>query len=169
MPAEEQDDTGVIVHVDSDGNSAAITTAHFSKGEVVMSCTIEETQPFPDRHSIQLDHNLHTVVPSPIKYMNHACGSTANVGCVRTFADKNKTITTALSFVALYDLEPGTSILWDYETSEYDMSNPFDCLCGDDNCRGVIRGYRYAIQDEHFQRQDHEQFIAPYLLREKMG
>ena len=41
-------------------------------------------------------------------------------------------------------IEAGDEITWDYETTEYDMSNySFTCNCGATNCRGLIIGARY--------------------------
>jgi hypothetical protein len=44
-------------------------------------------------------------------------------------------------------IKAGEEITWDYETTEYDMSNcSFTCNCNSLNCRGIIIGAKYRHQ-----------------------
>jgi hypothetical protein len=38
------------------------------------------------------------------------------------------------------DLKKGDALTFFYPSSEWDMAQPFDCTCGEKECRGVIDG-----------------------------
>lgn len=122
-----------------------------------------EQTPRPSRHSLQLDTDLHINSPSGTseqdqmakgywRYLNHRCDP--NV-CIRD-----------LDVIALRPIASGEEITFDYDTTEYDMSEPFKCHCGSKNCRGWIRGFKHlnTAQQEAFRAQ-----LLPYLLRHLDG
>jgi hypothetical protein len=78
-------------------------------------------------HSIQLDWNTHVLMELPAVLLNHSCH--ANIGVLEN--EHN-----AYDFIALRDIGKGEEITFDYECTEYDLSTPFTCHCGDDNSRG---------------------------------
>ena len=50
--------------------------------------------------------------------------------------------------VALTCIEPWQQITFNYNTTEYDMAQPFACQCGSRSCAGEIRGYRWLSAAE---------------------
>jgi hypothetical protein len=63
------------------------------------------------------------------RFINHSCEpSTALRGS---------------TLVALRDLAPGTEITFDYNTTEWELADPFPCHCGGVHCVGTVRGYRH--------------------------
>jgi hypothetical protein len=64
--------------------------------------------------------------------------------------------------VALTCIEPWQQITFDYNTTEYDMAEPFDCRCGAKSCRGQIRGYRWLSPGE-------KDRIKPYAAAHLQG
>jgi len=126
-------------------------------------------------HSIQTGWDEHVIMDLPARFLNHACGSGANVG-VRLPAtssrnssirrDEGQTVGDSgmpvYDFVAKRDIAAGEQLFFDYETTEYQLQSPFDCACGSPDCRGRLKGF-----GEHNARvlQDHgSEWIAPYLL-----
>ena len=43
-----------------------------------------------------------------------------------------------MRFVAVADLVPGDQVTFDYATTESEISQPFQCGCGEPDCRGKI-------------------------------
>ena len=109
---------------------------------------------FRDSHTVQTDWDTHVVMDIPAILVNHSCH--ANVGIRPNNVG-------AYDFIALTPIKKGQEILWDYETSEYDIASQFTCCCGSSNCRGVLSGYKNhgPIVKELYG----EDYIAPYLLR----
>jgi uncharacterized protein len=92
----------------------------------------------------------------PAILVNHSCE--ANVG-IRT------NNVGAYDFIALRDVKKGEEVLWDYETSEYNLYGQFLCSCGVSNCRGILKGFH---SHGHTVIQLYgKEYIAPYLLRKE--
>ena len=68
-----------------------------------------------------------------------------------------------LAFRSLRDILEGEEITFDYNSTEYDLSRPFRCLCGAERCLGYIRGYRYLTANDRESRlsilADHLRFM----------
>ena len=108
----------------------------FSKGELVMKARALEMLDEPHSHTVQVDWNQHVNMDLPARFVNHRC-NTANLG-----VQDNKL--GAYDYIALRDISKGEELNWDYEDSEHDLDTPFACTCGDENCRKLVRGWRYA-------------------------
>jgi len=63
------------------------------------------------------------------RYMNHGCEPTTRI------VDRE--------VVALRDIAPLEAVSFDYNTTEYDMAEPFQCRCGAPSCVGLVRGARH--------------------------
>lgn len=94
----------------------------------------------PSRFSVQIGPRQHMEVPASVKidpsstryrwrFLNHSCAPNA------TFD--------GLNLVATRPIAAAEQITFDYDTTEYDMASPFECRCGSDECRGVVRGDRW--------------------------
>jgi len=53
-----------------------------------------------------------------------------------------------LTYRALLDVSAGDELTFNYCTSEYEMAQPFDCLCGSPNCLGRVAGFKYLDEIE---------------------
>ncbi len=87
------------------------------------------------RHSLQVDHDTHVVIHSPIEMINHSCEPNCGVVVRRGVP--------CMEIHAMRRIEPGEELRTDYGTFEYEiefMTEP--CLCGTESCRGRITGYR---------------------------
>jgi hypothetical protein len=111
------------------------------------------------RHSFQIDHDVHIVVPNEIELINHSCEP--NCG-VRVRRDQD-----VLEIVALRPIAPGEELKTDYATFEAEivhMAGP--CQCGAPSCRGRITGFADLPGDR---RASFGPFIADYLLEIEAG
>ncbi len=105
------------------------------------------------RHSIQVNHDTHIVINSPIEMLNHSCEPNCGV-FVRLDVP-------TLEIHALRRIEGGEELTTDYAMFESEieyMTGP--CLCGTPSCRGQITGYR-DLPDEI--RAAYGPYIAGYL------
>jgi len=128
---------------------------NFRRGELVVSGNALEITNVPDAHTIQTDRNRHVRMDLPARFVNHSCGMTANIGA-------RPNVKGAYDFFALRTIRTGQELLFDYETTEYEISADFECKCGSTECRGRLRGFKYHRR--HVLRSFPSDFIAPYLL-----
>lgn len=116
----------------------------FAAGESVLHISGTPTST-KDRYSIQVGEDTH-IMPFPADtveaqaekcpwmFTNHSCNPNVVI------RDQQ--------FVALRAIEANEAITFDYETTEWEMAEPFQCACGAASCRGEIRGYRYLTDAE---------------------
>ncbi len=113
--------------------------------------------PIPTRFSVQVGPSLHLdqddltdaneiVRRYPWRYMDHACDPATLI--------RNRAV------IARRDLAPGDAITFNYNTTEYDMAEPFRCHCDSALCVGLVRGARYLTPN---QRVLIEEWLAEYL------
>jgi uncharacterized protein len=133
----------------------------FVPGDIVMRAHSLTTTTVQGRHSVQMDWQTHVHWDLPARFVNHTCGN-ANVGLR---VQENGRIEW-FDFVALREINVGEQILWDYETTEYEIHD-FVCSCGSAHCRKVLRGFRY--HGDQVMAAYGADFIAPYLLRSSLG
>lgn len=87
----------------------------------------------PSRYSLQIGERSHLDVPPGVdpdavddplywRYLNHSCSPNA------TFQ--------GVDLIALRPIAAGESITFDYNTTEFEMAEPFTCQCG--ACGGLV-------------------------------
>lgn len=118
----------------------------------------------PSRHSLQLDRERHLIVPDQAheadrpdyfwKYLNHSCHPNGHID------------TRGPSFHALRRIARGEECTFNYLTTEYEMAEPFECLCGSVDCFGVIGGYARLNAEERSRLSAH---AAPHLTDTARG
>jgi hypothetical protein len=113
----------------------------------------------PSRYSVQIGEELHMDLGPGYsseemldryfwRFMNHGC-------------DPNMLIA-GEDVLALHDIEPGETLTFNYNTTEWNMAEPFRCRCGSPQCLGTIRGYKHLTAA---QREELFPPAAPHLLR----
>jgi hypothetical protein len=118
-----------------------------------------ETTHRPTRYSVQIGENLHiepknghsdekTLDGHFWRFLNHSC-------------DPNTRIQSQ-EVIALRDIEPGADVTFNYNTTEYDMAEPFGCHCGSPGCLGTIKGFKHLTPKE---RERLRRSLAPHLSR----
>ena len=107
----------------------------------------------PTRYSVQVGPALHVDQKSAhditdvvhrffFRYMDHHCEPT--------------TVIRGREVIALRDIAPGDGVTFNYNTTEYDMAEPFRCRCGSAQCIGMVRGARHLTPAQRAQ-------LAPWL------
>ena len=67
-----------------------------------------------------------------------------------------------LEVVTSREIQPWEEITFNYNTTEYDIADPFTCRCGSVHCLGEIRGFKRLMPAE---RESLRFFLAPHLRR----
>lgn len=112
----------------------------------------------PSRHSIQLDEHTHIEVTGdvsleqlmahhPWQFTNHSCEPNTRLA--------------GRALVALRAVRAGDEITYNYNTSEWELAEPFECRCGSADCERTIRGFKYLGAAE---RGRIRPLLAPHLV-----
>ena len=128
----------VGVRVASNGRHL-VAIRPIAKGTRLFALTGRETA-IPTRYSVQVGASLHLdqdcardeldlVRRYFWRYMDHHCEPT--------------TVIRDREVIALRDIAEGDGVTFDYNTTEYDMAEPFQCHCGSVRCVGMVRGARH--------------------------
>ncbi|XWW97759.1 hypothetical protein V2A60_005746 [Cordyceps javanica] len=83
----------------------------------------------PTYATVQMGRNRHLNLNSDLLYINHSCEPSL------IFDTGNKII-----IAGPKGLQPGDELTFFYPSTEWDMAQPFQCLCGTPTCRGTIDG-----------------------------
>lgn len=97
----------------------------------------------PTRYSLQVGASLHLdqdcardefelVRRYFWRYLDHHCDPTTVI--------RNREV------IALRAIAEGEGVTFDYNTTEYDMAEPFHCHCGSEHCVGLVRGARHLTR-----------------------
>jgi len=108
-------------------------TQHLRQGDVLIRGWGQRV-PKRTRHSIQVDHDTHIVINSPLGLLNHSCEPNCGL-LIRRDAE-------AIEVHSLRPIAAGEELTIDYATFETEidfMDGP--CECSATVCRGRITGY----------------------------
>lgn len=122
------------------GEKALYSLVAFKKGDVISSFSAEETLSYPTYLTVQTEKNTHiTLSPSYLQYINHSCSP-------NVFFD-----TTKMQVIALRQIEAKEELTFFYPSTEWEMTQSFNCFCGSQNCLRTIKGAK---------------FIPPHIIKE---
>ncbi|KAL5409964.1 hypothetical protein PMIN06_004934 [Paraphaeosphaeria minitans] len=82
--------------------------------------------------SVQASRDLHVDLNCDLVYTNHSCQPTLVFDMQRWEVRVNPDLKEGL--------KAGDELTFFYPSTEYDMSQPFDCRCKEKECRGTISG-----------------------------
>lgn len=116
-----------------------VATQSFSAGATLLRLEGRDIAA-PTRYSIQVGAAMH-LDPFDLfddaarvqwrgwMFLNHHCEPNAEL--------RDRTL------VALRTIDAGEGVTFDYNTTEWDMAEPFACHCGSARCVGVVRGGKH--------------------------
>ena len=90
----------------------------------------------PTRYSVQVGAGIHLDLPgghAPEEMMDRFFWRFTNHSCAPNAQLRGR------DFFALRPIEPWQEITFHYDTTEYEMAEPFDCHCGTAHCAGGFR------------------------------
>ena len=154
-----EDHVGVmsaVAVVRAGGEYRLVANRSVAKGEQLFTVdgTLTST---PNRYTVQIGHRTHVDVPAEYgfeaildqfywRFMNHSCDPTVFIR--------------GRSVITLKPVTFGQDITFNYNTTEFDMAEPFACHCGSDRCIGQVQGFRHLSGEE---RQRLRPWLADHL------
>jgi hypothetical protein len=137
------------------GQKSLHATVHFNAGDVICSFGGGLILDHPTYLTVQADEHAHIVLkPDFLQYTNHSCEPSV-------FYD-----TSTMQLIALTTIQPGDELAYFYPSTEWDMTQPFDCLCGSHKCLHRIQGARY-LSDMVVQQYRLTDFIRQKINNKK--
>ncbi|MFN5333852.1 MAG: SET domain-containing protein-lysine N-methyltransferase [Bacteroidota bacterium] len=122
-------DIGQIKYDDTNRHHSFHAIKNYEKGELIISFSASSIQENPDRFTVQINENKHIVLePDYLKYLNHSC----DPNC---FVDVDH-----LQLIALKPILKEEELNFFYPSTEWDMSEPFQCQCATAECLQKIKG-----------------------------
>lgn len=158
MPMQRlPDDVPARVHVHRHPGGAAVLAAFDLQAGDVVTLIVGPIVPQPARFTVQVGVAAHVTAPlTPAgepdpthawPFLNHSCGANA--------------VLRGRTLIALRPIAVGEEVTFDYDTTEWELAEPFACRCGAAACRGLIRGYRHLSPAQQRLLRPH---LAPHLL-----
>lgn len=96
---------------------------------VVSELNHENILPTPTRYTVQIEEKQHMKLkPEYLQYTNHSCDP-------NVFFDLRKMV-----IISLRKIEKGEEITFFYPSTEWKMTEPFECCCGSKDCLRRIEG-----------------------------
>lgn len=138
----------------SNGQNGLFALKAFQPGEIIADFSASTISAEPTYLTVQIGIGKHiTLQPEFLQYINHSCEPNVFFN------------TTTMELVALKELMPGDELSFFYPSTEWKMSQSFDCYCGHACCQGKIKGAAYLSKEarERYQLTD---FILQQLAKQ---
>lgn len=120
----------------SNGQNALFATQSFQPGEVIADFSAGTIAAEPTYLTVQVGIRKHiTLQPEFLQYINHSCDPNVFFN------------TTTMQLVALKPLQPQDEMTFFYPSTEWKMTQSFECYCGSHQCIGEIRGAAYLSRE----------------------
>ncbi len=121
-----------------------VATRTIFAGERLFKIEGEQTTT-PTRYSVQIGENLHIDLGVGYsneeildryfwRFMNHSCEPNSLI--------RDREV------IALRDIQPWEAVTFNYNTTEWEMAEPFACGCGSSGCIGTIQGLKYLAESQ---------------------
>jgi len=108
----------------------------FQPGDIVCEFGAAAILPAPSPLTVQVGFNEHIYLqPGVLQYINHSCSP-------NVFFDL-----ATFKAICLREINKGDELFYFYPSTEWEMAEPFQCLCGSANCLGRIAGASYLSKD----------------------
>lgn len=112
--------------------NALFSLRSYYPGEVIAGFSAGTIAAEPTYLTVQVGVGKHiTLQPEFLQYINHSCDP-------NVFFD-----TASMQLVALKELHPEDELVFFYPSTEWKMTQSFDCYCGSPRCLGTIKGAAY--------------------------
>ena len=91
----------------------------------------------PTRFTVQVNESEHIrLKPTYLQYINHSCRP-------NVFFD-----TRSMELITIEPINSSDEVAFFYPSTDWKMTEPFNCQCGSHRCIGQIRGAAYLAHDD---------------------
>lgn len=137
----------------SNEQNALFALRSFQPGEVIAEFWPGTIAAEPTYLTVQVDVSKHiTLQPEFLQYINHSCDP-------NVFFD-----TTLMKVVALKEIREEEELTFFYPSTEWQMTQSFNCYCGSANCLGSIKGAAF-LPEEVWRQYRFTDFIQQQLAK----
>jgi hypothetical protein len=112
------------------GYKSLLTEQIFTAGDLICELPCTAIHSKPSQHTVETGEHRHIEI-GILAYMNHSCSPNVIVD------------TSRMQVRALRSILPGDEMTFFYPSTEWEMVNPFICLCGSPNCIHVVAGAKF--------------------------
>ena len=121
-------------------------------GRIVAEHELDPNMDYFTQRILQIEDGVYLEAPLPLEptdCFNHSCEP--NVG-----------FTGQIGLVAMRDIHAGEELNFDYAMCDGSNYDEFDCYCGSETCRGLVRGTDWS-RPELWEK--YNGYFMPYLAR----
>ena len=145
----------------SNKQNALFATQSFRPGEKIAEFSAGTIAAEPTYLTVQIGIGKHiTLQPEFLQYINHSCDP-------NVFFD-----TTTMQLVALKEIQKEEEMTFFYPSTEWKMTQSFNCYCGSRHCLGKIKGAAFLSREaqEKYRLTDFiQQQLAKRPARKKVA
>ena len=145
----------------SNKQNALFATQSFQPGEVIAEFSAGTIAAEPTYLTVQVGMNKHiTLQPEFLQYINHSCDPNVFFN------------TTTMQLVALKEIQTDAEMTFFYPSTEWKMTQAFNCYCGSRHCLGKIKGAAFLLREarEKYRLTDFiQQQLAKRSARKKVA
>jgi hypothetical protein len=154
---EVEDPRFEIHELQPDGHRALFAKTSFQAGEAIRPFGSSQTMMQPDRYTVQTAAaDKHIILdPEFLLYINHNCRP-------NVFFDLR-----TMQLRAVAPIRKGDELTFFYPSTEWSMSEAFECHCGSAHCLGRIQGAAH-LDDETLRPYDLSDHIKDMLWLRKL-
>ena len=139
----------------SNGHHGVFALRSFKAGEIISAIHWGDPGPVRSRWTIQCAEGVHAMpLPENLKYVNHSCAPSV-------FFDIEK-----MQLAALTEIAVGQELTFFYPSTEWEMTESFQCSCGAAQCLGTISG-AVALTDEQRKRYRLSPVVQKQIARQR--
>ncbi len=137
----------------SNEQNALFATQSFQPGEVIADFSAGTIAAEPTYLTVQVGIGKHiTLQPEFLQYINHSCDPNVFFN------------TTTMQLVALMEIEADEEMTFFYPSTEWKMTQSFNCYCGSRSCIGKIKGAAF-LSGEVKEKYRFTDFIQQQLAK----
>lgn len=126
---------GSLVHDHHTGQRSLLSAYSYKTGDIIIPFEHGAVMNHPTKYTVQINDNTHIILkPLFLQYINHSCSP-------NTFFDTDHMVLKCLT-----GINEGDEFSFFYPSTEWSMTEPFNCFCGTASCIQEIRGARYIPQ-----------------------
>ncbi|KAG0601609.1 hypothetical protein M758_11G125600 [Ceratodon purpureus] len=133
-------------------------------------------QPKCARYTICLSDNVHVMNQTPLVLINHSCSPNTALKWPAPPPHESRNFSSLAALarahpeqvfprvVAIAPISKGEEVTWNYLSSEWELSCPFECQCGSrrDLCVGKVLGAKHLTSA---QKTRMSPYMAPHILK----
>lgn len=139
----------------TNNQNALFALRSYQPGEIIADFSAGTISAEPTYLTVQVGVGKHiTLEPEFLQYINHGCDPNVFFN------------TTTMQLVALKEIQQEEEMMFFYPSTEWKMTQTFDCYCGSQACIGKIKGAAFLSQEEQ-ERYRLTDFIQQQLAKRR--